>query len=90
MAAIHSASGAIGPNFAIAQTRPDFAVGTMVDGNNGRVYIYARAAGAIAQAGTCTVDGTTFIATSGAGPFDCQVVGGVVANDYFWARKTAI
>ena len=37
--------------------------------------------------GTCTV--TAGAATAGAGTFECNVPGGVVVGDFFWANVTA-
>jgi hypothetical protein len=48
---------------------------------------WVRAAGTIAEGATCTV--AAGAATSGAGTFECNVVGGVVANDFFWANVVA-
>jgi len=48
---------------------------------------WVRAAGTIAENGTCTV--TAGAATAGAGTYSCYVKGGVVAGDFFWAVLTA-
>jgi hypothetical protein len=48
---------------------------------------WVRAAGTIAAGGTCTI--AAGAATAGAGTFECNVVGGVVAGDFFWANLTA-
>ena len=48
---------------------------------------WVRAAGTIAENGTCTV--TAGAATAGAGTYSCYVPGGVVAGDFFWAVLTA-
>jgi hypothetical protein len=48
---------------------------------------WVQAAGTIAKGGTCTI--AAGVATAGAGTYTCEVVGGVVANDYFWAVVTA-
>jgi hypothetical protein len=48
---------------------------------------WVRAAGTIAEGGTCTV--TAGAATAGAGTYSCNVKGGVVVGDFFWANVTA-
>lgn len=48
---------------------------------------WVRAAGTIAANATCTV--TAGAATAGAGTFECNVAGGVVAGDFFWANVVA-
>ena len=77
-------SVAVGPTIA---PQPDF---TAPDNDNdaiGGTSQWVRAAGTIAQDGTCTV--TAGAATAGAGTFSCYVPGGVVAGDFFWAVVTA-
>lgn len=48
---------------------------------------WVRAAGTIAENATCTI--AAGAATSGAGTFECNVKGGVVANEFFWANVVA-
>jgi hypothetical protein len=48
---------------------------------------WVRAAGTIAENGTCTI--AAGAATAGAGNYSCYVKGGVVAGDFFWAVTTA-
>jgi hypothetical protein len=48
---------------------------------------WVRAAGTIAENGTCTV--LAGAATAGAGTYSCYVTGGVVAGDFFWTVLTA-
>jgi hypothetical protein len=48
---------------------------------------WVRAAGTIAENGTCTI--AAGAATAGAGTYSCYVKGGVVAGDFFWAVTTA-
>ena len=48
---------------------------------------WVRAAGTIAENGTCTV--TAGAATAGAGTYSCYVTGGVTVGDFFWAVLTA-
>jgi len=63
-------------------TNDNDALGTAANGAQ-----WVRAAGTIAENATCTV--TAGAATSGAGTFECNVVGGVVAGDFFWANVVA-
>ena len=58
------------------------ALGTAANGAQ-----WVRAAGTIAAGGTCTV--AAGAATAGAGTFECNVVGGVVVGDFFWANVVA-
>jgi hypothetical protein len=53
----------------------------------GGVAHWVQAVGTIAQGGTCTI--LAGVATAGAGTYTCEVVGGVVADDWFWAIVTA-
>lgn len=66
------------PNWVVPDNDNDAAGGTSQ---------YVRAAGTIAENGTCTV--TAGAATAGAGTYSCYVKGGVVAGDFFWAVLTA-
>ena len=63
-------------------TNDNDALGTAANGAQ-----WVRAAGTIAEGAACTVTGGA--ATSGAGTFECNVVGGVVVGDFFWANVTA-
>ena len=58
------------------------ALGTAANGAQ-----WVRAAGTIAANATCTV--TAGAATAGAGTFECNVPGGVVVGDFFWANVVA-
>jgi len=67
--------------------QPNF---TCLDNDNnatGGLSQWVRAAGTIAENGTCTV--TAGAATAGAGTYSCYVTGGVVVGDFFWAVVTA-
>jgi len=63
-------------------TNDNDALGTAAQGAQ-----WVRAAGTIAENATCTV--TAGAATAGAGTFECNVTGGVVAGDFFWANVVA-
>jgi hypothetical protein len=78
--------GSVAVNPTIAP-QPDWIV---LDNDNdaaGGTSQWVRAAGTIAENGTCTV--TAGAATAGAGTYSCYVKGGVVAGDFFWAVLTA-
>lgn len=80
-------SGELGVNLAAKSTTPTHALGTMVLGSDGRVWMYVKASETIAADADTAVDGSTFAATSASGIFTTRVSGGVVANDYYWAQK---
>ena len=63
-------------------TNDNDALGTAANGAQ-----WVRAAGTIAENAACTV--TAGAATAGAGTFECNVTGGVVAGDFFWANVVA-
>ena len=67
--------------------QPDWIVPDNDNDARGGTSQWVRAAGTIAENGTCTV--TAGAATAGAGTYSCYVTGGVVAGDFFWAVLTA-
>lgn len=67
--------------------QPDWIVPDNDNDVRGGTSQFVRAAGTIAENGTCTV--TLGEATAGAGTYSCYVTGGVVAGDFFWAVLTA-
>jgi hypothetical protein len=67
--------------------QPNWVVGDNDNDAIGGTSQWVRAAGTIAENGTCTV--TAGAATAGAGTYSCYVTGGVVAGDFFWATLTA-
>ena len=67
--------------------QPDWIVGDNDNDVAGGTSQWVRAAGTIAENGTCTV--TAGAATAGAGTYSCYVTGGVVVGDFFWAVLTA-
>jgi len=77
-------SVAVGPTIA---PQPDWVVPNNDNDARGGTAQWVRAAGTIAEGGTCTV--TAGAATAGAGTYECNVIGGVVAGDFFWANVTA-
>jgi len=85
--ALGEGSVAVGPTIAPqpdwqVPTNDNDALGTAANGAQ-----WVRAAGTIAANATCTV--TAGAATAGAGTFECNVPGGVVAGDFFWANVVA-
>jgi hypothetical protein len=77
-------SVAVGPTIA---PQPNWVVPNNDNDVRGGTGQWVRAAGTIAANGTCTV--TAGAATAGAGTYECNVPGGVVAGDFFWANVTA-
>jgi len=77
-------SVAVGPTIA---PQPDWIVPDNDNDVRGGTSQWVRAAGTIAENGTCTV--AAGAATAGAGTYSCYVTGGVVAGDFFWAVVTA-
>ena len=79
----------LGQGSIVADTapQPDFIVPDNDNDVAGGVSQWVRAAGTIAEAGTCTV--TAGAATAGAGTYSCYAKGGVVVGDFFWAVVTA-
>jgi hypothetical protein len=67
--------------------QPNFTCPVNDNDATGGIAQWVRAAGTIAENGTCTV--TLGAATAGAGTFECNVPGGVVAGDFFWANVVA-
>ena len=67
--------------------QPDWIVPDNDNDVRGGTSQWVRAAGTIAENGTCTV--TAGAATAGAGTYSCYVTGGVVVGDFFWAVVTA-
>lgn len=63
--------------------QPDWIVPDNHDDVAGGTSQWVRAAGTIAERGTCTV--AAGAATAGAGTYVCNVKGGVVDGDFFWA-----
>jgi hypothetical protein len=82
--AIGQGSVAVGPTIA---PQPDWIVPDNDNDAIGGTSQWVRAAGTIAEGGTCTV--AAGAATAGAGTYSCYVKGGVVAGDFFWAVLTA-
>lgn len=69
-----------------------YRLGNKETGSDGHEYIMVQAGGTLAANATVTINETTWVATAGAGGFTvpAALTGGVVAGDYFQARRTAI
>lgn len=69
---------------------PTYALGSKVIGSDGHEYVYVEAAANIASAGTdVTINETTWVATAGAGTYETPV-DGILAGEFFHARKIAL
>jgi hypothetical protein len=77
-------SVAVGPTI---PPQPDWIVPDNDNDVAGGTSQWVQAAGTIAEGGTCTV--AAGAATAGAGTYVCNVKGGVVAGDFFWATVAA-
>ena len=75
-----------GVAFTRVEAAPSFAVGTIVRGNDGHDYIYARATGAIADDATAVLSEP---AMTVAGSWTNRTGVALAANDYAWIQKTA-
>lgn len=70
--------------------RPDVAIGTLVNGSNGRTYVYAQANASIsASTAVCTVSPTTFLATASGGAYTSPATA-MVTGDYGWFSKANV
>lgn len=69
---------------------PRFKLGTQVWGNDGKLYVYAKASGSItASTAVCTVNASTFAASSSGGSYTSPAVN-LVANDCAWFSKASV
>lgn len=70
---------------------PTPAIGTVVKGNDGHDYIFAKASAAIASAAVCTLTEPAMTMATGAGAWTAPTItGGVPINNYAWFKKTTI
>ena len=68
----------------------DARIGSQVFGSNGKLYVYAQANGAIpASTAVCTVNATTFLATSSAGSYLSPATA-MAAGDRAWFSKASV
>lgn len=69
---------------------PAVAIGTQAWGNNGRLYVYARANASItASTAVCTVNATTFLATASGGSYTSPAIN-MVSGDFGWFHKASV
>ena len=65
-------------------------IGTQVFGDDGKLYVYAKANGAIpANTAVCTVSPTTFLATSAGGAYTSTTVA-MAVGDFGWFAKASV
>lgn len=71
---------------------PAFAALTPVWANDGKKHVYVKALGTLASTATITIGdaGTVAAASAGAYTYTVNTTGGVVANQYFWAREKTV
>ena len=70
--------------------RPAARLGTQAFASDGRLYVYAQANGAIpASTAVCTVNASTFLATSSAGSYLSPATA-MVAGDQGWFGKASV
>lgn len=69
-----------------------YRLGNKETGSDGHEYVMVKANATLAANAAVTIDEATWLATAGAGGFTvpAAITGGVVAGDYFHARRTAI
>jgi hypothetical protein len=67
-----------------------FALGNTFTADDGHVYIYAKASGAIAAGATAILTEPAMTMASGAGAWTNATGSALVANDQCWFKKTAI
>lgn len=72
---------------------PPFAIGTVVFGNDGLEYVFAKANATIAASTTvCTVNASTFLVTASGGSYTSPATptGGLSSGDYAWFSKASV
>jgi hypothetical protein len=66
------------------------AIGTVVNANDGKLYVFAKANGSIsASTAVCTVNAGTFLATNSGGSYTSPATA-MVVNDYGWFSKASV
>lgn len=69
---------------------PAVAIGTQVWGNDGKLYVYAKANASItASTAVCTVSASTFLATASGGSYTSPATN-MVSGDYGWFSKASV
>ncbi len=70
---------------------PAFAVLTLINGNDGKHHVYARASEALASTATILVRSAGSASSdAGSAGWSVNTSGGVAAGQYFWANRVAI
>ena len=65
-------------------------LGSEVFGSDGKIYVFAKAGGAItASTATCTVNASTFVATSSGGSYTSPATT-MASGDYGWFSKASV
>lgn len=77
-------------DLASGAARPAATLGTVVQGSNGRTYVYAQANASIsASTAVCTVNATTFLATASGGAYTSPATA-MVTGDQGWFSKANV
>ena len=67
-----------------------FAIGTVVNGNDGKLYVFAKANASIsASTAVCTVNASTFLVTASGGAYTSPATA-MVTGDYGWFSKASV
>jgi hypothetical protein len=70
--------------------QPPHRIGTQVWGDDGKLYVYAKANASIsASTAVCTVNATTFLATASGGSYTSPATA-MVSGDYGWFSKASV
>jgi hypothetical protein len=70
--------------------QPPHRIGTQVWGDDGKLYVYAKANATItASTAVCTVNATTFLATASGGSYTSPATA-MVSGDYGWFSKASV
>jgi len=70
--------------------QPPHRIGTQVWGDNGKLYVYAKANASItASTAVCTVNASTFLATASGGSYTSPATN-MVSGDYGWFSKASV
>lgn len=70
--------------------RPPFALGTKMNGRNGRDYVFTKATGAIASAAAVVVTEPGFTVATGAGSFTNRTGKAIATGESLWVEKNTL
>lgn len=70
--------------------RPPFALGTKMNGRNGRDYVFAKATGAIANAAAVILTEPAMTVATGAGSFTNRTGKAIATGESAWFEKNSI